>query len=60
LIEKSLAMVTPLAITIGYDKASEVAKEAFVSGKTVREVLLEKEFLTEEEAQEALDPEKMV
>ncbi len=60
LIEQSLAMVTPLALKIGYDRASDVAKEAYRMGKTVREVLLEKKYLTDEEAEEILDPWKMV
>jgi fumarate hydratase class II len=41
-VEGSLAMVTSLAPLIGYDAAAVIAKEAFKSGKTVRELCLEK------------------
>ena len=46
MIEKSMAMVTSLAPVIGYDKAAAIAKEAHVSGRTVREVALEQEVLS--------------
>lgn len=60
LVENSLALVTPLAIRIGYDKAAELAKEAQESGKTIRELVKKKGILTEEEIEEILDPAKMV
>ena len=41
-VEKSLAMVTSLNPLIGYDAAAAIAKEAFKTGKTVRELCLEK------------------
>src|SRR5207253_31280 len=41
-VEKSLSMVTSLNPLIGYDAAAAIAKEAFKSGKTVRDVCLEK------------------
>jgi fumarate hydratase class II len=41
LVEQSLAMCTPLAPVIGYDKAAEIAKKAYATGKTVREVARE-------------------
>src|SRR5437660_4616815 len=41
-VEKSLSMVTGLNPLIGYDTAAGIAKEAFKSGKTVRELCLEK------------------
>jgi fumarate hydratase class II len=58
-VEQSMALATALNPAIGYDKASEVAKEAMKSGKTIREVVLEKGYLSEEEADEVLDPAKM-
>ncbi|MFC7045933.1 class II fumarate hydratase [Halobacteriaceae archaeon GCM10025711] len=58
-VEQSMALATALNPTIGYDKASEVAKTALKEGKTVREVVIEKGYLTEEEADEVLDPAKM-
>jgi fumarate hydratase class II len=56
MVERSLAMVTSLAPKIGYDKASEIAKEAHQTGRTVRELAVEKEVLPEEELERALDP----
>jgi fumarate hydratase class II len=58
-VERSMALATALNPTIGYDKASEVAKTAMKEGKTVREVVIEKGYLTEAEADEVLDPESM-
>src|SRR5206468_8911027 len=45
LVEQSLAMCTSLAPIIGYDKAAEIAKESFKTGKTVRQVALEKNLV---------------
>ncbi|GAA0656748.1 class II fumarate hydratase [Salarchaeum japonicum] len=58
-VEQSMALATALNPAIGYDKASEVAKAALKEDKTVREVVLERGYLTEEEADEVLDPEAM-
>jgi len=55
-VERSLAMVTSLAPKIGYDRATEIAKEAYQTGRTVREVALEKKVLSAEELEQALDP----
>jgi len=49
LVEQSLAMCTPLAPVIGYDKAAEIAKTAYKEGKTVRQVAREKSGLSENE-----------
>jgi fumarate hydratase class II len=48
-IERSLSLVTGLVPRIGYDRAAAVAKRAYESGKTVREVVLEEGLLAEEE-----------
>jgi fumarate hydratase class II len=58
-VEQSMALATALNPAIGYDKASAVAKTALKDGKTVREVAVEKGYLTEAEADEVLDPERM-
>ena len=58
-VEQSMALATALNPAIGYDKASEVAKTALTEDKTVREVVLEKGYLDEDEADEVLDPAKM-
>lgn len=48
-IEQSLAMATYLAPRLGYDQAAGIAREAFETRKTVREVVLQKGLLTHEE-----------
>jgi fumarate hydratase class II len=58
-VEQSMALATALNPTIGYDKASEVAKTALKEGKTIREVVIEKGYLTEDEADDVVDPAKM-
>jgi len=60
LMEKSLALVTPLAQKIGYDKAAEIAKEAQKTGKSIRDIALEKQILEPDVLKEILDPKKMV
>jgi fumarate hydratase class II len=56
MIEESLALCTALSPIIGYDRASKIAKQAYETGKTVREVALEKKILPEEKINEVLDP----
>ena len=70
-VEWSMAMVTSLNPLIGYDAAAAVAKEAFKSGKTVRDLCLEKiragalkkkdsdALVKESELKAALDPRSM-
>lgn len=60
LIEQSLAMVTPLAVRIGYDKAAELAHEAYHEGKTIRALLAEKGVLPADEIDRILDPRTMI
>jgi fumarate hydratase class II len=55
LVEQSLAMVTVLAPRIGYDAAAEIAKQAYQTGKTIRELCLEKAILPAAELEKLLD-----
>lgn len=55
-VEKSLSMVTSLNPHIGYEKAAALAKEAFKTGKTIRELCQEQNILPEAELNKALDP----
>ena len=55
-VEQSLAMVTSLNPYIGYEKAAALAKEAFKSGKTIRELCREQNILPEDQLSKALDP----
>lgn len=58
-IERSLAMITPVALTIGYDKAAELAHKAYIEKRSVREVLYESELLPKEDVDRLLDPSGM-
>jgi fumarate hydratase class II len=55
-VEQSLAMATVLAPEIGYEKAAALVKEAYSTGRTVREVALEKSGLPEAKLHALLDP----
>ena len=55
LVELSLAMVTALAPRIGYDAAAAIAKESVATGKTVRELCVEKRVLPPDELAAVLD-----
>jgi fumarate hydratase class II len=59
-VEWSLALVTPLATRIGYDRAAEIAYRAFKEGKTVRQVVTDSGLLGPEEVEAILDPRSMV
>jgi fumarate hydratase, class II len=59
-IEWSLALVTPLATEIGYDRAAAIAYRAFKEKRAVREVAREEKVLPEEKLDELLDPKKMI
>ena len=59
LVEQSLAMCTSLAPIIGYDKAADVAKESFKTGKTVRQVAQDRKFMPDAELDKALDARRM-
>jgi fumarate hydratase class II len=59
MIEQSLALCTALSPIIGYDRASSIAKLAYKSGRTVREVALEQRVLSEAELTKVLDPRRM-
>ena len=55
-VEKSLSMVTSLNPHIGYERAAAIAKEAFKTGKTIRELCREQGILPEATLKTALDP----
>ena len=58
-VEQSLSMVTSLNPYIGYDKASKLAKQAFSTGQTIRDLCREQNVLDEEQLTKALDPWRM-
>ncbi len=59
LVEQSLAMCTSLVPEIGYDKSAAIAKEAYRTGKTVRQVALDQGVLDEKKLNDVLDPTSM-
>jgi aspartate ammonia-lyase len=54
--ERSVGLATVLNVFIGYEKAAMVVKEAARSGKTIKEVVLEKGILTKKEWSRLMDP----
>jgi len=56
MIERSLAMATHLVPVIGYDRAAELAKEAYRSGRTVRETALAEGVISAGELERLLGP----
>src|SRR3954469_3377287 len=55
-IEQSLAMGTALAPEIGYERAAELVKEAYATGRTIRDVARKKSGIGEERLAALLDP----
>ena len=58
-IEETVGIVTALNPVIGYERASELAREAYESGKGILELVREKHVLTEEQIRQVLDPAKL-
>ena len=58
-VEQSLSMVTSLNPLIGYEKAAKLAKDAFATGKTIRQLCEDEGILPQETLREALDPFRM-
>jgi aspartate ammonia-lyase len=59
MVESSIGLVTALNPVIGYEKSTEIAHEALVSGRSVYEIVLEKNYLTRAELEDLLRPENM-
>jgi fumarate hydratase class II len=59
LVEESLALCTALAPEIGYDQAAKLARAAYESGKTVRDVALAMGVLPPEQLDRLLNAEQM-
>jgi aspartate ammonia-lyase len=55
-IERSVGIVTALNPVLGYDKTTELAKEALQSGKGILELIREKHLLTEDQIKKLMDP----
>lgn len=59
-LENSLMLVTALAPTIGYDKAAKIAKAAHEQGQTLREAALASGYVSAEDYDCIVRPEKML
>lgn len=59
-LERSLMLVTALAPKIGYDNAAKIAKTAHKNGTTLREEAVGGGYVTNEEFDEVVRPEKMI
>jgi aspartate ammonia-lyase len=58
-METTVGIVTALNPVLGYEKATELANEAYSSGKGILEIIREKHILTEEQIKDLLDPAKL-
>lgn len=58
-IDQSIGIVTALNPILGYEKTTELAKEALASGKGILELVREQKLLTEAQIKDLLDPKKM-
>lgn len=54
-LEKSLSLVTALVPETGYDRAAEIAKQAYEEGKTIREIVKDKKIISARKADNLLN-----
>jgi aspartate ammonia-lyase len=60
LVENSIGLVTALNPILGYEKTTQIAHEALKTGKSVVEVVLEKGYMSRDELEKVLSPQRMV
>lgn len=58
-MDTTVGIVTALNPVLGYDKATELANEAYKSGKGILEIIRERKLLTEQQIADLLDPAKL-
>jgi aspartate ammonia-lyase len=58
-METTVGIVTALNPILGYEKATELAAEAYKTNKGVLEIIRERKLLTEQQINELLDPVKL-
>lgn len=56
----SIGIVTALNPHIGYEKSASIAKEALDTGKSVHQIVLERQLLTQEQLDEIFQPANML
>ena len=58
-LDNSVGIVTALLPHIGYEKSAELAREAYTTGKPIREIILEQGILSKKELDHILSPRQM-
>jgi aspartate ammonia-lyase len=58
-MDRSVGIVTALNPVLGYEKTTELAKEALLTNKGILELIREKKLLTEDQIKNLLDPAKL-
>ena len=58
-LEDSLGLVTVLAPYIGYDASADIARESVASGRSIREIALEKKLMSVEDLDKVMQPEHL-
>jgi aspartate ammonia-lyase len=58
-VEQSIGIVTALVPVLGYEKSTEIARDALASGRGVYELVMERKLLTRQQLDQALNPEAM-
>ena len=56
MVNNSIGIITAICPYVGYEKAADIAKEALKTNKSVRELILEKNLLDEEQLNTVLNP----
>lgn len=59
MVEQSVGIITAINPHVGYETATVIAKEAIATGRPIREIVLERGILTEEELDIILNPQEM-
>jgi aspartate ammonia-lyase len=55
-VDESIGIITAISPHIGYEKASQIARESLATGRTVKELCLHYDVMTEEKLEKILDP----
>jgi aspartate ammonia-lyase len=58
-MDTTVGIVTALNPVLGYEKATELANEAYKSGKGILEIVRERKLLSEQQIKDILDPAKL-
>ena len=58
-VEKSVGLITAVNPHLGYEVVSRIAREAYLTGKSIRELCLKYDVLSEDELNIILDPYEM-